>query len=107
MNTIMTSAVLMFALGITQANAQMVPMPSRTLGCKDIAEVQQVIRRQYRENVIGSGVTDDGAMVFQMWVNKSTNTWTLTGTNVHGKMCVIAFGKGFEFIDFFSIGEES
>lgn len=48
--------------------------------------------RQHGEKVIARGLSGDDQIIMEIWVNKRTDTWSITITDTFGKSCLVLSG---------------
>lgn len=80
--TLMAAVCLGMAGGLVQA--QMV--------CGDREAVEQNLKRQFREERSGYGITNAGSLVV-VYTSKKGETWTLATISPDGRLCLIGAGK--------------
>ena len=64
--------------------------------CRHHHEIQNFLSRAYSESVRGGGSVDN--YIFQLWVNETTETWSITRTRTNLITCLLAAGQGWVFI---------
>lgn len=49
--------------------------------------------RQYDEKVIARGLSENDQIIMEIWVNRRTDTWSITLTDTHGRSCLVLSGE--------------
>ena len=63
--------------------------------CRHHHELKNWLWRQYGESRHGGGLTRQH--LFQLWVNETTGTWSITRTRPNKITCLLAAGDGWNF----------
>ncbi len=63
--------------------------------CRHHHEIQNFLSLKYGESVRGLGIV--GNYIFQIWVNETTETWSITRTRMNKITCLLASGKDWTF----------
>ncbi len=65
--------------------------------CRHHHEIASFLSRMHGESVRGVGVIAD-RYIFQIWLNETTETWSITRTRTNKITCLLAAGQGWDFL---------
>lgn len=90
--------LLLTLLLIPTAHATDIEM--REMFCDDTKEIVKMLKEDYKEMPVITGITDDVAKsIMSIWTNPVTDTWTILATH-KDYSCVIGTGKNLKVIDY-------
>ena len=69
------------------------------------AEVEARLQKQYGETQRGFGLNEQRNLVFELFFNDKTDTWTIFGTRTNGVACIGASGNGWTTVPAIDLDE--
>jgi hypothetical protein len=73
-------------------------VPAYAQQCADMEVVEDMLRGQYGERVVGAGIDLSGTLM-TIWANTATGSWTITATNPTGITCMVGAGNDYEAVN--------
>ena len=75
--------------------------------CATAVAMEKVLKKKYKEQSIGYGVSKKGKSLVQIWHSKDGKTWTVTRRYHSGIICFLATGHSWESRDFKAVETKS
>lgn len=94
-----TIAALILTLPLW-ASAQNLEVRSDTIVCGSHKEIFAVLANDYKETPVWYGTSEKSPMIYSLWVNQRTSSWTLVRENQDAQknpVCVLDVGTQFQF----------
>lgn len=94
-----TIAALILTLPLW-ASAQNLEIRSDTIVCGSSTEVFGALARNHQEAPVWYGTSEKSPMMYSLWINQDTNSWTLVRVDQATKtnpVCVLDIGTQFQF----------